>query len=585
MMVKLQLATASMHIAAGCFVASAAKYGRVSFVHQQVKPRSFGRRRHPLILNRVGAPVPVPALLHAANGEPIDPLSALYDDDILPLPSTSSSWGVADDWSNLSSPSSAAASTTFASTSSSPLPSMNGNYDAMEEAARILEEHDQILSEWDGSEDNDENNASTRDSTYVKSSNNSDFVEDAIEMIASNSDYYETDGVQLYDTASSTSSPSVTTVTKAEANGSKKEEDEIAFMIRCNQSPEQFLISQGRALPELTDDIKYSTNFLLEERQTSGSAEAIVLPLQPKATAFLNDSVKKIFDTYSVQVKEEEGVSMEVLDREAVSKWMTTCITSPITSFETVRDTKSKPWRDITAKSFTMGPYDRHISAVLSRYSQNHGSGYLTLEEFQVLYLEVAWAGYIKDVKEKKLVLDQNGVATRVHIPSSEESAIIKGKKNTEKMLKEASLSLIWRDLEAHGIFSPAEEERVQQLLELEKLQASLTTTSMGGKNSQPLMDECVLFDDYADRLSHQSYSDENDSDMLGVEQAWDFLKERKEKSSYKLVEMAYDGKTPKRIRDGEHVFIDEESCIGCTQVCCLSYYTLQYVVTCYAIV
>jgi hypothetical protein len=31
---------------------------------------------------------------------------------------------------------------------------------------------------------------------------------------------------------------------------------------------------------------------------------------------------------------------------------------------------------------------------------------------------------------------------------------------------------------------------------------------------------------------------------------------------------MASDGKTPMRIRDGQFVFIDEESCIGCTQVC-----------------
>lgn len=43
--------------------------------------------------------------------------------------------------------------------------------------------------------------------------------------------------------------------------------------------------------------------------------------------------------------------------------------------------------------------------------------------------------------------------------------------------------------------------------------------------------------------------------------------RKKKEKGSHELVEMAYDGKTPKRIRDGQFVFIDEETCIGCTQV------------------
>ena len=32
-------------------------------------------------------------------------------------------------------------------------------------------------------------------------------------------------------------------------------------------------------------------------------------------------------------------------------------------------------------------------------------------------------------------------------------------------------------------------------------------------------------------------------------------------------MEMASDGRTPKRIRDGQFVFIDEETCIGCVQV------------------
>jgi len=147
--------------------------------------------------------------------------------------------------------------------------------------------------------------------------------------------------------------------------------------------------------------------------------------------------------------------------------------------------------------------------------------------------------------------------------PSARAGVLIAGKRNTEKMLKGATLSLVWRDLEAHGTFSPAEEERVSTMLEMERLRAE---TTMVTTNDDPmLMDECELFDDYEERLFHRVSHDDNDDDTLGAEGAWDFLA-RKEKSSHESVEMARDGKTPKRIRDGKFVFIDEESCIGCTQ-------------------
>ena len=59
---------------------------------------------------------------------------------------------------------------------------------------------------------------------------------------------------------------------------------------------------------------------------------------------------------------------------------------------------------------------------------------------------------------------------------------------------------------------------------------------------------------------SYSEYDDEVDTTMLGAEA-------RKTKSSFDLVEMTADGSVPLRIRDDSFVFIDEESCIGCTQV------------------
>jgi hypothetical protein len=86
------------------------------------------------------------------------------------------------------------------------------------------------------------------------------------------------------------------------------------------------------------------------------------------------------------------------------------------------------------------------------------------------------------------------------------------------------------------SIFSPAEEERVRLIKEMEeKHQSSVTLTA---PDNNMMMDECELYDDYEDHLSRKSDGE------YGVK--------REEKSSHKLVEMSLDGTTPKRIRDGE---------------------------------
>ena len=506
----------------------------------------------------------------------IDPSNIIYKHDSAYLPKSSSSnengggageggWGIGDDWTSLSS------SATPSSTSTN-FDFTKNNYDSViDEAAHILEEQESLLSEWEASEENGDDSSSKnkdKDMTYYVTEENEDFVDSAIEVIASNMDYNEADGVALYDTKQSSSSAADVGNAVASISNNKKEskeyeeEDEMAFMIRCNQSPEQFLISQGRAIPELTDEMKYSPNFLVEkaddelQKMRGDDSLSLPLPLQPKSTPFFEAAVEKIFNTHSVQVHNSEEDRMEVvLDRNAIAKWMTACISSPFTAVGVEKELTS---------SQHYGPHDPSISAILSRYSQTHGSGRLTLDEFQTLYLEVTWAGYNRDIYNKKIILDSD---TYYQIPAINAGAIIQGRKNTEKILQKASLDIIWRDLEAHGIFSPAEEEQVQLIQEMERLQASVTAANVATSKSELLMDECELFEDYTDRLSHQiSYSDDNDDDMLGAESQWDFLTERKEKSSHELVEFAYDGKTPKRIRDGQFVFIDEETCIGCTQ-------------------
>ena len=351
----------------------------------------------------------------------------------------------------------------------------------------------------------------------------------AVEIISSHLDYQEADGVQLYDTAATTASSSPSPRDSEEI----REDGEIALMVRCNQSPDRLLISQGRALPELTDDVKYAANFLLEgvvkssidfEENNDNDDEGppSTLPLRPRATAFFEGAVSRMFDAHSIRVEsggqaDDDGgtTDMEVMDKEGLARWMTTCIYSPLLLAASSSSSGSRGGR-----SPSIGPYDQSVSAILSRYSHSHGSGRLTLEEFHALYLEVAWAGYVHDVIETRAV---------VPMPSIEEAILIEGRKNTERMvLSQASVSLVWRDLEAHGIFSPAEEERVRLLSEMEGALAEATAReadrgSSSARNRMPLMDECELFDEYyEERLSHRTYSD--DGDALGSEGAWDFL-------------------------------------------------------------
>jgi len=520
------------------------------------------------------------ALLQAATTDsdssdesstPIDPLDVLLQHDSIASTTTTSSWGLGDDWSTLSSDNEAATTMPTASSSASSSSAENGSFDVMDEAARILEEQEKMMSEWDTTTATASASASSvegtnlNDSTHVKTSaeeyDDEYFVENAVDMISSHTDYNDPADMKLYDTVkmASTSSSSTTKEEKQQSSSSMvDQEEEIAFMIRCNQSPQQLLVSQGRAMPELTDREKYNPEFLLERTTTSsataaavtasaGGDDPIILPLQPKATEYLERAVDKMFNAHSI---DDHANNEKVLDRKALSKWMTKCVSSPL-----------KP-----SESYVIGPYDGSISATLSRYSTSHGSGRLTLSEFRALYLEVTWSGYVHSIIHRENA-DAGGEGQQHHpiIPSSAARAgvLFAGKPNTEKMLKGATLSLVWRDLEAHEIFSPAEEERVSTMMEMERLRAE--TTMITTNNDPLLLDECELFDDYEERLSHRVAHNDNDDDSLGTEGAWDFLA-RKEKSSHESVEMARDGKTPKRIRDGQFVFIDEESCIGCTQ-------------------
>jgi hypothetical protein len=352
------------------------------------------------------------------------------DFDFLPNPSAAS-WSIEDDWSALSADS--AASHAFKPRNDQT--AFNDDFDAaaaMDDAERILAEQNGILNEslshaneWRSSLDADPDaSPAAHCDAFIKDESNEDqFVYDAVETILNHLDY--DDEVNLYDTKSSAAAVSV--------NDEKDQDIEMAFMVRCGQTPDQFLVSEGRALSELTEEEKYSPGFLFQKRGNGSDGS-----FQPKMTSFFKNAVLKVFQEYSVG--DENIQSLQVMDRKALAKWMTNCLSYELTTSPNGRD---------SAHLAKVGPYDKSINAFLSRYCFNYGSGRLTLHDFLGLYLESAWVGYINDMRKKNEVIIVDG---RFHpVPSIDGAVLIKDRKNTDVFLKDASLSIIWRDLEAHG--------------------------------------------------------------------------------------------------------------------------------------
>ncbi|GKY92472.1 hypothetical protein MPSEU_000217600 [Mayamaea pseudoterrestris] len=153
-----------------------------------------------------------------------------------------------------------------------------------------------------------------------------------------------------------------------------------------------------------------------------------------------------------------------------------------------------------------IGPHDQRVLSILAAYS-SYGTGYLTLDDLKRLYL-------LALVGEKQ---------SECNSPED----IVKRRSD--------ALKSVWRDLKHHGILPPLDVER--ERMQLEMVLTHEPTTHFSSHNS---MDECDLV-----------------YEKLGDD--------RVKKSSHKLVELASDKETPLWINDGEFIFIDEDSCIGCT--------------------
>jgi ferredoxin len=170
-------------------------------------------------------------------------------------------------------------------------------------------------------------------------------------------------------------------------------------------------------------------------------------------------------------------------------------------------------WMKKSLREGAIGPHDPRVTFIISKFG-TYGTGTLQYEDFLNLYV----------------------------------STICGSSPSRWKQLEYRSeeIEAVWRDLRNHDIVSPVEQERVALLQKMkEKYEESFSHVT-----DETLLDECEIIDD---KVASWEETSQGQWRQTG-------------KSSHELVELAYDGKTPLRLKDGEFVFIDEDSCIGCKQ-------------------
>jgi ferredoxin len=276
---------------------------------------------------------------------------------------------------------------------------------------------------------------------------------------------------------------------------------QISLLVRCNENPDELLVSLGRMLPDLKEEDKYDAKQILKDVGSDSSGSRTEL----EATDFFTSAVNAMFHIHASPSAKGGDDSM-VLAPVGIASWM------------------SKSLGD------EVGQHDKRVTIVIAKYSA-HGSGVLSQSQFMQLYMDAAVLSSSAD---------QSNQRRRVQ-------------RTATKRLELPTIRSVWRDLENHGFRPPIVEER-------ESLQKKLDEEygiRKDNSRSIQMMDECEILEWKNDE--HSTPRASSTSRMKGATSTM-------KKSSHELVELASDGKTPGRLRDGDFVFIDEESCIGCTQ-------------------
>ena len=383
-------------------------------------------------------------------------------------------WSPADDWSRLSSESEAIDTSALL------------DADLTGEAARKMEaEADLAAADLAAMEPNFDGSSTGGGSSSPEDA----LVAEAIETIQNS--MVDPSDPPLYD------SPSSFVDYQASEDAAERAAAEIGLLIRCNESPQELLVEQGRALPELTDESRYDWRQMcqLVDKEDDG-------PERYKTTDFFDLAVMQMFHEHATDITADDGADVTVLGAAGVASWLT------------------KSLGDETYVA--VGQHSKEVNTIVARYGA-YGTGYLTEDQFHRLYVDAIVSAV--DVEQKKVAKKIAG---------------------NQKMTM-VTVASIWRDLRNHGILPPAEVEWDRKKAELDAEFAN-GGVAQGATSSSSLpnpYDECEILD-----------YDSSPADASSAMQ----------KASHESIELCSDGKTPKRIRDGMSIFIDEESCIGCMQ-------------------
>jgi len=179
--------------------------------------------------------------------------------------------------------------------------------------------------------------------------------------------------------------------------------------------------------------------------------------------------------------------------------------------------------------------FDTRVKLIISKYG-TYGTGYLTQGQFRKVY--VAAVKKCADAAIKQFGNAKKAVAVDV-----------------------------FRDFENHGIMSPVERRWQDLEDEWERVRPNKKEGS-DVRDSMAMIDECEILDwgqtETGKAVELAIWGD--GTDKKGKRTDKKGKSKKKGPGSHHDVQLAKDGKTPLYLKDGDFVFIDEESCIGCTQ-------------------
>jgi hypothetical protein len=210
---------------------------------------------------------------------------------------------------------------------------------------------------------------------------------------------------------------------------------EIAMLVRCNEHPEELLISEGRAVPPLAQEEKDDVSQLVTLTKD-----------ECRVTDFMKDSVSRIFHLYAKPDKLDGVLCMQ---RPEVAKWMTRSL----------------------KEEYPTGTHDSRVLRTISDFG-SYRSGRLVEEDLQRLYLSVII-----------------GDTTKLSASNSPKRHL---------QLRHPFVQSVWRDIRNHGILAPIEEERKRLAEKITAKTNNISGVNPLGQvqsMEMELLDECEILD------------------------------------------------------------------------------------------